>query len=363
MSRFIPGGRNADEITDPMDPSNRLRLPAERQIPRPERPRADGAPSAEPPIEAGTEIGDFLVTREIGRSTMAFILEARQRSRERLVALKVLSPSLTSSPLAVARFRAEAALARRVVHPGLVPVLCEGTNSGLVFYAMALVEGPTLAKFIEGAMGTRGEMFFREAALRFADLALTVEALHRSGILHRKIHPSNIVLDGDRFLLSDFELAMDLSAHPGGGRPEDQLELRGPVPGRIYSAPEEFVGGAGLDPRADIYSLGMCLYELATGILPFPKACGQDLARLKLTRRPIPPRRLNPEVPLGLEAVIRQAIEANPTLRHSSAGELARDLERLGAGKRGPTRRHQPLEGSPDDEQGSDPLPDAARIA
>jgi len=340
--------------------SNRrpLPIPPARPLPWPE-------PSAATPvvetIHPGTTIGDFEVVRELGRGATSFTLEARQPSRERLVVLRVLAPALAEIPEAARRFHIEAALAARVSQPGILPVLAAGSSGGYEHYATALAAGPTLAEFIESALGRRGELFFHDASLYFARLARAVEALHAAGIIHRKISPANLFLDGERLVLTDFERAVEVSAAwPAESVPEAERSSRS----AIYLAPEEFVHGAAVDPRTDVYSLGMCLYELCAGLLPFPHCKDEDLARLKLTRRPIAPRRMNPEIPLGLEAVIRQAIEANPTLRHATASELAWDLERFAERKRGHTRRHDcpRLDGGLRGEEGED-LPDLARIA
>jgi serine/threonine-protein kinase len=341
-----------------MDPKSRyLPAPRQRSTPRADRPCAE----AQGEIAPGTEIGGFEVLSVLGRTRLGHTFLARQLSRDRRAVLKVLSSALASSPQAVKRFHSEAALAGRLTHPGILPVLSAGSQGGYEFYATALSSGPTLAEFIERAVGTRGDDFFREAALRMAGLARTVEALHRSGVLHRKLAPASIFLEGDRLLLTDFEMAVDFKC---GERPEQVLGCEEPLGPTVYLAPEEFLGGAAIDSRTDVYSLGMTLYELAAGLLPFPRCSNGALARLKLTRKPIAPRRLNPEIPLGLEAVIRQAIEAGPTLRHSSAGELAHDLERFAARKRGPTRRHgfPTSPAGPGEDEEDDSLPDFASV-
>ncbi len=323
-----------------------------------------GAPSLKPAqFSPGEMIGDFEVLRDLGRGGMGIVLEAEQRARERRVALKVLDPRLISNRQAAARFKVEAALAARVVHPSIVPVLITGCALGQEYYAEPLLD-ESLERSIDGTADIHGEGFFRDLALRFADLARGLEALHRAGILHRGIKPSNLFLHDQRILLGDFKLALNL-ASSGVEKPEERFRGEGLARTPVYMAPEEFVQDA-LDPRSDVYSLGMVLYELSTGILPFPRCSVECMARLKLTRRPIAPRRLNPEVPLGLEAVIRQATEANLLLRHSSAEELARDLERFAARKRGSPRRH-PSQGPESEGDGGggdeEDLPELARIA
>jgi serine/threonine protein kinase len=276
---------------------------------------------------------------------MASVYRAVNGSENRQVALKVLSPHLSGVPAARDRFRREAELAMRIHDPGIVPVHSFGIDGSYHYYVMDLLDVPTLDEFIDNNLGTRGEAFFIEASRLFAGLCRSVAGLHSAGILHRDIKPTNIFLTRDsRLVLADFGVAIDMRAprperlgddRRGEGRVFDIL---GTPP---YMSPERFVQGNDcLDPRADVYSLGMSLYELVTGVLPFPECSVEEVARLKLTRKPPSPRALLAAVPLGVEAIIRQAIEIHPDLRYQTAEEMAIDLERFANHRRGSTRRH-----------------------
>jgi eukaryotic-like serine/threonine-protein kinase len=296
--------------------------------------------SAFPP---GSIVGGFEVVREIRRSGISILLEARDRSLGRRVSLEVLDPRLSGSPDAVGRFRRGASMAARIIHPGLVPVLGSGSRDGVEYRIDPFIDAPSLEEMIDSGFPARGEDFHRHLALRFAGLANAVAALHAAGILHRGIHPGAILVDADRFILCGFGKAVDLACPADGAEPPPGGD---PSPdGWIGKegaclAPEEFLRGTAPHPAADIYALGMTIFEASTGVPAFPACSPEDLARLKLTRRPIAPRKLDPEIPLGLDAVIRQATETSPVLRHRSAADLAKDLERVGSGKRGPTRSH-----------------------
>jgi len=354
--------------------------------PRPERPtpgaHGDPLPLGEAPVAVapaaedlpeilrpGSLIAGFEVLKSLGRRGLAWALEAREISQERCVLLKVLDPRLASNGSAHVRLRAEAGLAARVDHPCIQAVLSRGAAAGLEFYTEPLPAGPTLKEYLEGLPDFRGEDHYRDLAIRFAALSRAVRALHGAGIIHRGIEPSAIILEEGRLILGNFAAALELS--PAGNqdpreRPEERFAGHGLARSPAHLAPEEFVQGGPLDLRSDIYSLGMTLYETAAGILPFPVIAPEGMGRLKLTRRPIAPRRLNPEIPLGLEAVIRQAIEESPLLRHGTAEELACDLERFAACKRGTARRHHldPWSaGMPPDDGGGEELRDMARIA
>jgi serine/threonine-protein kinase len=294
-------------------------------------------------ISAGSVIDDFRIIREIGSGGMASIYQAMQVSRDREVALKILSPHLSHVPAAIERFRREADLLARLDHPGIVPIYRRGAARGYTFYAMKLLAGPTLAEFIDQAEGVRGEAFFREAAILFAALARTLAALHTKGIVHQDIKPSNLILTHDknstnRLVLTDFGIAVEI------GKAQDPIALEGQplMQGTpAYMAPEKFIPGKNApDARADIYSLGLCLFELVTGSLPFPECSDEEMARLKLAQKPPSPRALLPTVPLGLEAIIRQATGSHVAMRYQSAGDMALDLDRFANNRRPNSRKH-----------------------
>ncbi len=305
-----------------------------------------------PPLPAkivpGMDIGGFRIIEQIGSGGMAAIYRALQKSSEREIALKVLSPHLAPIQTAVERFHREAELAGRFDHPGIIPIYRRGVDQGYHYYAMKLMSGPTLAEFIDKAEGTRGEGFFRESALLFASLCRTVAAIHSRDIIHQDIKPTNLILanepGGGRLVLTDFGVAADLrrlefleAAEISIASEREALLLGTPA----YMAPERFIQGKeGPDPRSDIYSLGLCLYELVTGVLPFPSCGDAEMARLKLAQKPPSPRSVLATVPLGLEAIIRQAIESHILLRYQTAVEMALDLERFAQNRRPNTRKH-----------------------
>jgi serine/threonine protein kinase len=325
-------------------------------------------------IAAGTRIDDFVVLEEAGGGGAASVYRARQESRERQVALKVLSPHLITVSDAVSRFFEEAELGERLAHPGIVPTYSHGFDSGYHYYAMRWMDSPTLAEAQLGAPEIRDDTFFRDAAVLFAYLSRTAAFLHSNGIVHRDLKPSNLFLvEGDRVLISDFGVAADVdkersrqSSAGSGAGPETAARLRHSVLGTpAYMAPERFLSReASLDPRGDIYSIGISLYEFACGAQPFldEDPNDEEIVRRKLTRKLPSPRRLAPQLPLGLEAIIRQATETHPGLRYQSADELARDLERFASSRRTRTRFHPSSGlpwgfGEPDDDGDPDPQP------
>jgi serine/threonine protein kinase len=295
--------------------------------------RVESFPALPPRLRPGDELGVHRLGEEISRGATATVHSARGDSYPEEAAIKVLSPHLAVIPAAVARFKAESALAARVKHPSIIRVFASGTAREHHYYVMELLSGRTVEDMVTDAAGDRDEAFFRETAIRFAGIARALDALHRAGIVHRDVKPENILVSsGERLVLCDFGSAVDARSRSRAHRRSLWGTIR-------YMSPEQLRPGADPgDPGIDIHALGLTLYEAATGVSPFPRCLESELVRLKLTRIPAAPRRVNFKVPLGLDAVIRQAIEPNPGLRYRSAADLANDLERFAARKRGSRR-------------------------
>lgn len=325
--------------------------------------------SALPPqVGPGCSVGPFKIVEELGGGRTTTVFRAYQPTRDRVVAVKVLRPDFDVDDDIVRTFRREADLAARVPHPGIVRAEPWEFDSGHHFYAMQVMEGPTLSEFIQNAFGKRGELFFKEVAELFADLCRTVAEIHAAQIVHQDIKPANLFLDpGTRLILGDFGAARDLRDAVTQAAPENSDNHVGTL---AYMAPERFVQSpthTELDIRSDVYSLGMSLYEILTGVLPFPECEAADMARLKLTRKPPSPRQQLPQLPLGLEAIARQALDDHLEIRYQTAADMARDLDRFASQRRTGTRAH-PSEGMSEDTDNRDddtldgPDPEPAKI-
>jgi eukaryotic-like serine/threonine-protein kinase len=319
------------------------------------------APALEPVTE---DWGEFHIVREIGRGGMGIVYEAEQQSLNRHVALKVLPFAAAFDARQLQRFRNEAQAAAQLHHANIVPVFAVGSDRGVHYYAMQLIDGQSLAAVIAGlraqqgrrpatpaderpaelsgsgpanAVGllVQGRRYFEAAARLGRSAAQALEHAHQVGIIHRDIKPANLLLDGRGTLwVTDFGLAQFQN--------DRGLTLTGELIGTLrYMSPEQALARRGLvDHRTDVYSLGATLYELLTLEPAFDGQDRQQLLRQIAVTEPRPPRAVNPALPRELETVILKAIAKDPNERYASAQDLADDLDRFLKDK--PVRARRP---------------------
>ena len=315
------------------------------------------------------QLGDFVIGREIGRGGMGIVYEARQTSLNRVVALKVLHGSVGLTPRAVQRFRQEAEAAAKLHHTNIVSIYDTGEQDGTQFYAMELIEGPSLDQIIRqlrqvstdtpapppppgdrdpdpstlmasgpylespgpssSGVGVSssslnsGSGYFTTLARMIAEVADALECAHQQGVIHRDIKPSNLLLSpAGRLSVSDFGLARMLG-HPG-------MTITGEMVGTpMYVSPEQITAGRiPVDHRTDIYSLGATLYELLTLQPPFAAERRDQLLAQVLQKDPTPPRKVNGKVPADLDTICLKAMDKDPERRYQTAGQMAEDLRR-----------------------------------
>jgi serine/threonine-protein kinase len=260
---------------------------------------------------------------EIGRGGMAVVYRADDLVEHRPLAVKLLLPEVATH-LGVQRFLREIALSRELDHPGIVPVLDTGDADGLPFYVMPLVAGPSLRQRLADA----GRLSIAEAVAIAAEVADALAYAHARDVLHRDIKPENLLLADERVVVTDFGVGKALNVAGGSSLTDTGFIVGTPA----YMSPEQAAADPELDGRSDLYSLGVVLYEMVGGVVPFTGATAQQvIARRFVT----PPRALDDirdDVPPWLAALVGRLLAVQPGERLASAAELAATLRRADHG-------------------------------
>jgi serine/threonine protein kinase/Flp pilus assembly protein TadD len=344
--------------------------------------------------ESPERLGDFELIRELGRGGMGIVYEARQVSLNRKVALKVLAGGLGLTSKAVQRFRREAQAAAKLHHTNIVPIYATGEEDGTHFYAMELIDGPSLEQVVKHLKASRerqrpedsspgqtpvadapgspnlevtaahlevtgpavadsaasqtlsssslssGTHYFDTVARMIAEVADALGYAHKNGVIHRDIKPSNLLLSPDgRLSINDFGLARVLE--------QAGMTVSGEFVGTpAYMSPEQIAAGRiPLDHRTDIYSLGATLYELLTLERPHTGQSREQVLAQIVHKEPKAPRQIRKKVPVDLETICLKCLEKDPDRRYQTAGDLAEDLRRyvnrfaISAKRAGPVQR------------------------
>lgn len=261
-------------------------------------------------------INRYEIIAKIGSGGMADVYKAKDHVLNRLVAIKVLKQEYSTDATFVKKFRVEAQSAAGLSHPNIVSVYDVGEDDGVYFIVMELVQGITLKNYID----MKGKLDIREALNISVQIASGLSAAHENRIIHRDIKPQNIIMSRDgKVKVTDFGIA----------KVADSTTVTTTAAGTVhYISPEQARGGYS-DERSDIYSLGITMYEMVTGRVPFEGETNVAVALMHIQSEMVPPRKLEPSIPVSFEKIILKCTQKKPERRYASAKELIADLRKV----------------------------------
>lgn len=267
-------------------------------------------------LTEGRVIGErYEIMSSVGSGGMADVYKAKDLRLSRFVAIKVLKQEFSSDKNFVTKFRGEAQSAAGLSHPNVVNVFDVGEEDGIYYIVMELVEGITLKKFIE----RKGKLEVREAVGIAIQISQGMEAAHSNHIIHRDIKPQNVIISREgKVKVTDFGIAKAATSN---------TITAGAMGSVHYISPEQARGGYS-DEKSDIYSLGVTLYEMLSGKMPFAADNTVSVALLHIQEEATPLRELDPTIPVSIERIVQKCMQKKPERRYLAASELIKDLKR-----------------------------------
>ncbi len=268
-------------------------------------------------LPEGLEIGSrYRVRKLLGIGGMGAVYSVHDGELDRDVALKLIRSDISTNPVALERFKREIQLSSRVTHRNVLRVYDLGEADGIKFLTMQLVEGEDLA----AVLNREKRLSVPRLLSILGQILEGLEAAHQQGVIHRDLKPQNIMIDrADNVFLTDFGLAKSLE--------QSGMTHTGAIVGTPYYMSPEQVRGAPVDHRCDIYALGVIVYEMATGELPFTGSTPYEVMAQRLLKQPRPAGELAPELPGFLRKVLERCMATDPSVRYGSVREIRQDLE------------------------------------
>ena len=269
-------------------------------------------------LESGSQIDSYRIEAPVARSGMASIFRATDLRDNRAVALKIPNPEMEADPILFDRFQREAAIGEKLHHPMVMRVY-GGEKRSRTYMVMEWCEGQLLREIL-----SHGRIS-KDRAIRIAIKVLdALEYIHEQGIVHRDLKPENIMVDdNDNVKLIDFGIAGD-----SGARRLTYANFTSTLGTADYISPEQVKGKRG-DGRSDIYSMGVILYEMLTGRLPFAGSSAMEIMNDRLLNHPLPPTLADPTISPQVQEVLYRALERDPRNRYAHARDFAQDLQHL----------------------------------
>ena len=259
----------------------------------------------------------YEIIEKVGNGGMATVYKATDLVLKRYVAVKVLRDEFTTDEEFIKRFETEAQSAARLVHANIVSIFDVGVDNGIYYIVMELIQGKTLKEII---VEERGPLPWKWSVNVAIQIASALEMAHRNNIIHRDIKPHNIIITEDGVAkVTDFGIAKAVS--------NSTITAFGTTIGSVHYFSPEHARGGYTDAKSDIYSLGVVMYEMVTGKVPFDADTPVSVALKHMQEDPVPPIELNPHLPEAVNKIILKALKKDPMLRYQTATELLQDLK------------------------------------
>jgi serine/threonine-protein kinase len=269
------------------------------------------------PLEPGETLDHYRIEATVARSGMSVLYRATDLANGKQVAVKVPHAEMEADPVLFERFKREEEIGRLLDHPGIVKTYNDEERSR-VYMVIEWVDG----RLLRTILNQERKLPIERAVRITLAICEALDVMHKHGIVHRDLKPENVMVDdGDRIKLIDFGIAMKEDA-----RRLTYVNMTAALGTPDYISPEQVKGGRG-DQRSDIYALGIMLYEMLTGRVPFVEPNPLAAMNERLLHDPTPPRQLNPEIAPELEEILFRALEREPRHRYATAGEMAWELE------------------------------------